>query len=93
MRDYTGLCAVFIALYGAAGIVTIPSMRVSLTYLLVLAAQFVLVRQAACNYGNRFVTTVLACKTGKEVPAAKAPKATKPRARKPRADAANDAGA
>jgi len=93
MRDYTGLCAVFIALYGAAAMFTIPSMRVRLTYLVVLSAQFVLVRQAACNYGIRFVTTALARKTGKEVPAAKPPKATKPRARKPKADAASDAGA
>lgn len=62
MRDYTGLCAVFIAFYGAVGMFTIPSMKVGLMYLAVLAAQFVVVRQAACNYGTRFVTTVLARK-------------------------------
>lgn len=88
MRDYTGLCAVFLVLYGAAGTFFIPSMRVGLIYLAVLAAQFILVRQAACNYGTRFVTTVLARKTGKEVPAAKPARATKPRERKPKADAA-----
>ena len=49
-------------------------------YLVVLAAQFVLVRKAACNYGTRFVTTVLARKTGKEAPT------TKPGAQKPKAD-------
>ena len=86
MRDYAGLCAVFILLYGTAGMFTIPSMRVGLIYLVVLAAQFVLVRQAACNYGTRFVTTVLARKTGKEVPA-KPAKTTKPRTRKPKPDA------
>lgn len=66
MRDYTALCAVFFVLYGAVGFLTILSMRVYLIYLAVLAAQFVLVRQAASNYGTRFVTTVLARKTGKE---------------------------
>lgn len=62
MRDYAGLGAVFIVFYGAVGMFTIPSMRVGLMYLLVLAAQFALVRQAASNYGTRFVTTVLARK-------------------------------
>lgn len=33
MRDYACLCAVFIVLYGAAGMFTIPSMRVGLMYL------------------------------------------------------------
>ena len=82
MRDYVGLCAVFIAFYGGVGMFTIPSMRVGLMYLLVLAAQFALVRQAASNYGTRFVTTVLARKTANLAPAAK------PRARKPMIDAA-----
>lgn len=63
MRDYAGLGAVFFVFYGAVGLFTIPSMRVGLMYLVILAAQFVLVRQAACNYGTRFVTTVLARKT------------------------------
>jgi hypothetical protein len=79
MRDYAGLGAVFIVLYGAVGMFTIPSMRVGLMYLAVLVAQFVLVRQAACNYGTRFVTTVLARIAGKETPAAKPAKTTKPR--------------
>jgi len=87
MRDYAGLCAVFFVLYGAAGIFFIPSINVGLIYLAGLAAQFVLVRQAACNYGTRFVTTVLARKAGKEVAVAKPAKTTKPRARKPKADA------
>jgi hypothetical protein len=92
MRDYTGLCAVFIVLYGAAGMFFIPSIKVGLIYLVVLAAQFVLVHQAASNYGTRFVTTVLARKTGKEVPIAKPTKTTKPRVRKPKPDSANEAG-
>ena len=47
LRDYAGLCAVFIVLYGAAGLFAIPSPKVGLVYLAVLALQFVLVRQAA----------------------------------------------
>ena len=93
MRDYTGLCALFFVLYGAAGVFFIPSMKVGLIYLAVLAAQFFLVRQAAANYGRRFVTTVLARNTGKEVPVAKPAKTTKPRVRKAKPDTASDAGA
>jgi hypothetical protein len=81
LRDYTGLCAVFFLLYGAAGLFSIPSTKIGLIYLLVLALQYVLARQAACNYGTRMVTTVLARRAGKEVPKPP-PKATKPRARK-----------
>jgi hypothetical protein len=80
LRDYTGLCAVFIVFYGPAGLYAIPSTKIASIYLLVLAFQFVLVRQAASNYGIRMVTTVLARRAAKEVP--KAPKATKPRTRK-----------
>jgi hypothetical protein len=90
MRDYTGLCTVFFVLYGAGGMFIISSTKVGLTYLLVLAVHFVLVRQAARNYGirfPRFVTTVLARKTGKEAPVKQA-KGTKPRAQKPKPDAA-----
>jgi len=84
LRDYTGLCAVFIVFYGAAGLYAIPSTKIGLIYLLVLSLQFVLVRQAASNYGIRMVTTVLARKAAKEVP--KVPKATKPRTRKASVD-------
>jgi hypothetical protein len=80
LRDYTGLCAVFLVLYGAAGLFSIPSTKVALIYLLVLALQFILVRLAASNYGTRMVTTVLARRAGKEP--SKPPKVQKPRARK-----------
>jgi hypothetical protein len=83
LRDYTGLCVVFIVLYGAVGLFVIQSTKVALIYLLVLAVQYILVRQAASNYGTRMVTTVLARKAGKEAPAS--PKVTKPRTRKPKA--------
>src|SRR4051794_21568907 len=49
LRDYAGMSVVFIALYGAAGLFAIPSIKIGLIYLLVLAPQYVLVRQAACN--------------------------------------------
>jgi hypothetical protein len=84
LRDYTGLCAVFIVFYGVAGLYAIPSTKIGWIYLLVLAVQFVLVRQAASTYGIRMVTTVLARKAAKEDP--KPPKVPKPRARKASAD-------
>lgn len=60
LRDYTGLAAVFVVFYGAAALYAVPSTKTWLIYLLVLVAQYLLVRQAASNYGIRFVTTVLA---------------------------------
>jgi len=60
MRDYAGLAALFVVVFGAVALIEVPSWRVSLTYCLFLAAQLVLVRQAASTYGVRFVTTVLA---------------------------------
>ena len=80
LRDYTGLGALFIVFYGAAGLYTIPSTNIALIYLLMLALQFVLVRQAASNYGIRFVTTVLARRAAKE--SLKTPKVTKTRTSK-----------
>jgi len=60
LRDYTGLCVVFIAFYGAAGLFAIPSVKIGLIYLLLLVVQCVVVRQATSNYGIRLVTTVVA---------------------------------
>jgi hypothetical protein len=60
MRDYVGLAALFVVVFGAVALVEVPSWRVSLTYCLFLVMQLVLVRQAASTYGIRFVTTVLA---------------------------------
>lgn len=68
LRDYTGLCVVFIVFYGTAAFYTIPSLKIAFIYLLALVAQYVLVRQAASNYGIRFVTTVLARWVAKEQP-------------------------
>jgi hypothetical protein len=60
LRDYTGLCALFVVFYGAAGLYAIPSTKIGLLYLALLVLQYAVVRQAASNYGIRFVTTVLA---------------------------------
>ncbi len=83
LRDYTGVCALFIVFYGTAGFYAIPSIRVGWIYLLVLVAQYLLVRQAASNYGVRLVTTVLARRAAKEGP----PKPARKRKRKPPVDA------
>jgi len=68
LRDYTGLCIVFIVFYGTAAFYAIPSLKIAFLYLLALAAQYVLVRQASSNYGIRFVTTVLARWVAREQP-------------------------
>ena len=60
MRDYAGLAALFMSVFGTVALIEVPSWRVSLTYCLFLLVQWVLVRQAAATYGIRFVTTVLA---------------------------------
>jgi len=57
---------VFIAFYGAAGLYAIPSARTAIIYLLVLAAQYLIARQAASNYSVRMVTTVLARRAAKQ---------------------------
>jgi hypothetical protein len=87
LRDYTGLCAVFIAFYGAAGLYAIPSVKVCQVYLLVLVAQYVVVGRAASNYGIRMVTTVLARRAVRE--GASAPKTP---TKRPRRKTAEDAG-
>lgn len=90
LRDYTGLCAVFIVFYGAVGLYAIPSTKIGLIYLLVLALQFVLVRQAASNYGIRLVTTVLARRAAKEGPSAPAATTKKPTRSKAQVDPPRD---
>jgi hypothetical protein len=60
MRDYAGLAALFVIVFGSAAFVEVPSWRVFATYSLFLAGQFLVVRHAAFTYGVRFVTTVLA---------------------------------
>lgn len=60
LRDYTGLAALFLVIFGGVGIYAIESQRTCVIYLVILVIQYLLVRQAASNYGIRMVTTVLA---------------------------------
>jgi len=68
MRDYAGLSALFLLFYGAVGLYAIASTKIAAIYLLLLVVQFVVVRQAASNYGVRMVTTVLAEKASEDTP-------------------------
>jgi len=81
----------FIVLYGSAGLYAIPSRKVGLLYVALLILQYVVVRQAASNYGIRFVTTVLAQKAAapeKAAPKKAAPKKTVPKKAASRVDPA-----
>jgi hypothetical protein len=60
MRDYAGISVLILLIFGGIGLVLIGSPKVSVIYIALLAAQYLLVRQAASNYGIRMVTTVLA---------------------------------
>jgi hypothetical protein len=60
LRDYTGLSALFIIFNGGVGLYAISSLKVWALYLMLLIVQFILVRQAASQYGIRMVSTVLA---------------------------------
>jgi hypothetical protein len=60
LRDYTALSALFLSFYGAVGFYAISSIKTLSLYVGLLAAQYLIVRLAASNYGTRFVTTVLA---------------------------------
>lgn len=63
MRDYGVFAALSIFVFGIAALVVLKSTDAALIYIGVLIIQFILVRQAASNYGKRFVTTVLAEKS------------------------------
>jgi hypothetical protein len=78
-RDYAGLALLFLLFYGGAGYYSIPSAKIATIYVVLLAVQLVVVRQAAVHYGVRFVTSVLARVTGKP---AKAGGSTSSRARR-----------
>jgi len=88
LRDYTGLSVEFVAFYGAAGLYAIPSIKTALIYVMVLVAQYIVVRQAASNYGARMVTTVLARRASQEGAGSRKP----PKKRTPGKAAAPGAG-
>jgi hypothetical protein len=60
LRDYSGMAALMVPIFGGAAIYIVASQRVALTYCLLRLAQFWVVRHSACNYGISFVKTVLA---------------------------------
>ncbi|MET4257381.1 hypothetical protein ABIC09_002317 [Bradyrhizobium sp. S3.12.5] len=71
MRDYA--CFVVLATigFGIAAFVELSSAEAALLYAIAMIAQFFAVRQAAANYGHRFVTTVMAESTPTPPPRAK----------------------
>jgi hypothetical protein len=62
LRDYTALSVLFLIFYGAVGLYAISSLKIFGLYIVLLNFQYIVARQAASNYGVRFVTTVLAQK-------------------------------
>jgi hypothetical protein len=62
LRDYTALSVLFLICYGAVGLYAISSLKIFGLYIVLLNFQYIVARQAASNYGVRFVTTVLAQK-------------------------------
>jgi hypothetical protein len=66
LRDYTGFSALFIVVFGAVALYTVPSVRIALLYLALLVLQYLVARHSASNYGIRLVTTVLAVKAASQ---------------------------
>jgi hypothetical protein len=64
-RDWTSLAAMMVILLGALAFWQAPLMTAAI-YFAGLVLQYLLVRLAAANYGQRFVTTVLATKSAKD---------------------------
>lgn len=63
LRDYTTLSASFLIVFGPWALVSVPNRDVALLFVAWLAAQYLIVRQAAYNAGIRLVTNVLAVKS------------------------------
>jgi hypothetical protein len=63
-RDYACLALLALPILGIAGFVQIPSTATAFGFAALLAIQFLLARRAAKVHGARFVTTVLALKSG-----------------------------
>jgi hypothetical protein len=61
-RDYTAIAFLLLLTAGPLGFCLISSATTAGAYIGLLLLQYLLVRQAAHNYGVRFVTTVLALK-------------------------------
>lgn len=65
-RDYTGLAVMLLIVLGGLSVYQIDDWSRTLPYITLLAAQYLIVRHVARNYGHRFVTTVLAVKAAEE---------------------------
>jgi len=76
LRDYTGLSVLFVIFNGVVGLYAISSLKVWALYLLLLVLQYIVVRQAASQYGVRMVTTVLA-RVGPKLTATASPRRPK----------------
>lgn len=61
-RDYTAIAFLTFIVAGSLGLWLLPSAITAAAYVGLLLVQYLLARQAAANYGVRFVTTVLALK-------------------------------
>jgi len=61
-RDYAGIAFLMLVVAGPLGLLLLPSAVTAAAYIGLLLLQYLLTRQAATNYGVRFVTTVLALK-------------------------------
>ncbi len=59
-RDYASFLALAFVVFGVAAFVELSPVKAAAFYALAMIFQFFVVRQAAANYGRRFVTTVLA---------------------------------
>ncbi len=65
-RDYAGLSALFVVVIGALATYQFHDLRRTGVYIAILAAQYLIVRYVAAQYGKRFVTTVLALKSAEQ---------------------------
>jgi hypothetical protein len=61
-RDYTAVAFLLLLAAGPLSIIFITSATTAFAYISLLLLQYLLARQAASNYGVRFVTSVLALK-------------------------------
>lgn len=64
-RDLTGVAAIALVVFGAVGLAFAPTWKVVGFYAVGLAAQYLVMRQTASNYGSRFVCTVMAARSSK----------------------------
>jgi hypothetical protein len=88
LRDYTGLSLLFFIVFGAIGIYAIESPKTWGLYLAILSVQYLVVRQAASNYGIRMVTTVLAEKGVLKTPETRTRRSSTTRTKRAQTDSA-----